>query len=618
MFVECYKNNGTDYLRLVRSVRRPKKSDPSVYSSYKVTELNIGPLSRFDDGKPDYVQRLKQSFRDGNPLIPALQPYVNEPAVPRHEGFPAETSLFKTSFAHPRYASTILLDRIFQELGLSGLFNTIKFSSRIEYPLTDYVRLLVFDRILNPSSKIGTVKHNEDYCRPVIEGDDYAYHVYDALDVIYENRDKIFKRMNSTIARHIGRDTSLLFYDVTNFYFEIGDPDENVTDDDGNVLAKGLREKGVSKEQRKLPIVQMPMFLDNSGIPIAIDMFPGNTLDAQTAVPAYEHTVQKLGFHSRFIFIADRGICTGPIMCELLDEGNGYIISKSLRKADRRLKSWVLSQDGYTIVSDHFRYKSEIITVKVKDKDGSLRNIQQKAVAYWSRNFYDRDVKEHKSFLDFINRLKQNPANFRVTRAQAASLKRFMSKDVVNKTTGEVLDSRKLIAMIDEKKLEEYTDLMGYYVIVTSETEMDSIEVIDKYHGLSRIENQFEEMKGTLNTRPVYVRKPGHIHAHLLICMIALVMIRLIQRAYKEKYPPAMDDKRDWTYGLSGERVQTALQKWKAIQVGEDSYWFADIDDPDLSAILQAYNLTISKKQYSYGEMVRMKKKIDVYGITKA
>ena len=618
MFVECYKNNGTDYLRLVRSVRRPKKSDPSVYSSYKVTELNIGPLSRFDDGKPDYVQRLKQSFRDGNPLIPALQPYVNEPAVPQHEGLPAETSLFKTSFAHPRYASTILLDRIFQELGLSALFNTIKFSSRIEYPLTDYVRLLVFDRILNPSSKIGTVKHNEDYCRPVIEGDDYAYHVYDALDVIYENRDKIFKRMNSTIARHIGRDTSLLFYDVTNFYFEIGDPDENVTDDDGNVLAKGLREKGVSKEQRKLPIVQMPMFLDNSGIPIAIDMFPGNTLDAQTAVPAYEHTVQKLGFHSRFIFIADRGICTGPIMCELLDEGNGYIISKPLRKADRRLKSWVLSQDGYTIVSDRFRYKSGIITVKVKDKDGSLRNIQQKAVAYWSRNFYDRDVKEHKSFLDFINRLKKNPANFRVTRAQAASLKRFMSKDVVNKTTGEVLDSRKLIAMIDEKKLEEYTDLMGYYVIVTSETEMDSIEVIDKYHGLSRIENQFEEMKGTLNTRPVYVRKPGHIHAHLLICMIALVMIRLIQRAYKEKYPPAMDDKRDWTYGLSGERVQTALQKWKAIQVGEDSYWFADIDDPDLSAILQAYNLTVSKKQYSYGEMVRMKKKIDVYGITKA
>ena len=115
MFIECYKNNGTDYLRLVRSVRRPKKSDPSVFSSYKVTELNIGPLSRFDDGKPDYVRRLKQSFRDGDPLIPALRPYVDEAAVPKREGLPADTSLFKTSFAHPRYAATILLDRIFQK-----------------------------------------------------------------------------------------------------------------------------------------------------------------------------------------------------------------------------------------------------------------------------------------------------------------------------------------------------------------------------------------------------------------------------------------------------------------------------------------------------------------------
>ena len=614
MFVECYKNNGVDYLRLVRSVRRPKKSDPSVYTSYKETELNIGPLSRFDDGKPDYVQRLKQSFRDGKPLIPALQPYVNEPAVPQHEGIPNGASLFKSSFAHPRYASQLLLDRIFQELGLSELFNTIKFNSKIEYPLVDYVRLLIFDRILNPASKIGTVRHNEDYCKPIVTDDDYAFHVYDALNVIYENRDKILKRMNSTIASHTGRDTSLLFYDVTNFYFEIGDPDSDVTDDDGNVLAKGIRKKGVCKEERSLPIVQMPMFLDNSGLPIAIDMFPGNTLDAQTAVPAYEHTIRKLGFKSRFIFIADRGICTGPIMCELLDGGNGYIISKPIRKADKNLKNWILDKDGYNCVSDNFRYKSKIITASVRDKDGNQRTVQQKAVAYWSRNFYERDTKEHKSFLEFVEKLKESPANFRVTRAQAASLRKFMSRDVLNKETGEVLDSEKLIAMIDEKKLEEYTSLMGYYVIVTSELGMDSTDVIDKYHGLSRIENQFEEMKGTLDTRPMYVHKSEHIYAHLLICMIALVMIRLIQRKYKQKYPPAKDDRRNWTYGLTGERVQTALQKWKAIQVGEDSYWFADVDDEDLSAILAAYNLVIPQKQYSYGEMTRMKRKIDVYG----
>lgn len=121
-------------------------------------------------------------------------------------------------------------------------------------------------------------------------------------------------------------------------------------------------------------------------------------------------------------------------------------------------------------------------------------------------------------------------------------MKKFISKDVVNKETGEVLDSRKLLAMIDEKKLEEVTALMGYYQIRTSELDMDDREIIDKYHGLSKIENQFKELKRPLETRPVYVKTKEHIHAHLLICMIALTMIRLIQRKYMQKNPPAQND----------------------------------------------------------------------------
>lgn len=615
MFVECYKNNGIDYLRLVRSVRKPKKSDPSVMTSVKETELNIGPLSRYDDGRPDYVKRLKQSYKDGHPLIPELEPYVDQAAVPQREGMKDRT-LFTSRYAHPRYAAQFLLDRIFQELGLSELFNSIKFQSKIEYPLVDYVRLLVFDRILNPASKLGTVNHNEDYCRPIVS-DEYFYHVYDTLDVIYKYRLQIQKRMHSAISRNISRDTSILFYDVTNFYFEIGEPDDDITDENDKVVKRGIRKMGVSKEQRKLPIVQMPMFLDNSGIPIAIDIFPGNTLDVNTAVPAYQHTIEKLGFRSKFIFIADRGVCTGPIMCELLDGENGYIISKPIRRSSRELREWILDQNGYTKVSDNFKYKSKIINAKVKDKDGHERILTQKAVTYWSRNFYLRDREEHRTFLDFIEKLKSTPQNFRVTSVEASKLRRFMSRDVLNRETGEVLDSRKLLAMLDDRKLEEYTALMGYYVIVTSELDMDAQEVIDKYHGLSRIENQFEELKGPLETRPIYVRKEEHIYAHLLICMIALIILRLIQRKYKIKNPPAKDDRRNWTYGLTGTRVQNALRKWKAIEVGEDAYWLADIDDPDLAAILDAFDIRLPMKQYTYGEMVRMKREIDVFGTDK-
>lgn len=613
MFIECYQNNGIPYLRLVRSVRRPMKKDPSKMSSYKVTELSIGPLSRFDDGQPDYVQRLKQSFKEGHPLIESLQKYCQEPSVPKANGTAAGTDLFTSSFAHPRYCAQFLLDRIFQELGLAALFNSIKHDSKIQYPLTDYVRLMVFGRILSPASKIATVSQNGDYLRPIVREDSYRYHVYDTLSVIYENRLQILRRMNSAISKGLGRDTTLLYYDVTNFYFEIGDPDDDTLDEEGNLVEKGLRKDGISKEGRNLPIVQMSLFLDNSGIPVSIGMFPGNTLDHQTAVPTYDSTVRQMGFDQRFIFIADRGVCTGPIMCRLLDDGNGYIISKPLKKTRKELRQWVLDSTGYIEVDENFRYKAKQITAVVKDAKGRKREIRQQMVAYWSRHFYERDMAEHKSFLDFIQKLKESPQNFRVSAAQAKSLRRFMSREVVNKDSGEILDSRKLVAMIDEQKLEEFTEQMGYYVIVTSELDMKPQEVIDKYHGLSRIENQFEEMKGTLDTRPVHVYRKEHIYAHLMICMIALIMIRLIQHKYLSANPPAENDPRNWTYGLSGKRIQEALRKWKAIQTGEDTYWFADVDDPDLSSILQAFNISIPMKQYSYGEMTRKKTKIEVF-----
>lgn len=610
MFVECYKNNGIPYLRLVRSVRRPSRSNPDKITSYKHTELSIGPLSRFDDGQPDYVKRLKESFKEGKPLIDSLKPYCTEPIVPASNGLAGAEDIFSLSFAHPRYCSQILLDPIFKDLGLSELFASIKHNSKITYDLTDYVRLLVYGRILEPASKLATVRENDAFYTPIVSDDTYFYHVYDTLDVIYENRLKIMQRMNSSIRKGMGRDTSLLFYDVTNFYFEIGAPDPDIEDENGDFVEKGIRQKGVSKEHRDQPIVQMSMFLDNSGVPVAMNIFPGNTLDHQTAVPTYDEIITKLGFDGKFIFIADKGICTGPIMCRLLDDGNGYIISKSLKKSTKEDRKWAIDQNGYTAVDSNFKYKSKIITVTVKDKDGRKRQIQQKSVTYWSKHFYDRDVAEHRSFLEFIDKLRKSPETFRVTKAQAGALKRFMAKDVVNKETGEIMDSRKLLAMIDDEKLEEYTALMGYYQIRTSELDMDDREIIDKYHGLTRIENQFEEMKGSLKTRPVYVKTKEHIHAHLLICMIALTMIRLIQRKYSLKNPPLPGDTREWTYGMSGHRVQKALQKWKVVPMKDDSYWFADVDDADLKAIIEAYDLTIPFKLYTGGDLRRMKKQI--------
>ena len=184
---------------------------------------------------------------------------------------------------------------------------------------------------------------------------------------------------------------------------------------------------------------------------------------------------------------------------------------------------------------------------------------------------------------------------------------------MVDKETGEIYDSRKLLAMIDDKKLEEYTGLMGYYQIRTSELDMPDTEVIDKYHGLSRIENQFQEMKGPLGVRPVYVNTEEHIYAHLLTCMIALVMLRLIQRKYLSANPVPENDKRNWTYGVTGSQVQNALKKWNVIPMQGDSFWFANVDDPDLAKLLDSFDIQISKKLYSDGEIRKLKKNIQVF-----
>jgi hypothetical protein len=207
----------------------------------------------------------------------------------------------------------------------------------------------------------------------------------------------------------------------------------------------------------------------------------------------------------------------------------------------------------------------------------------------------------------------KSPENFRVTATQKKSLKRFLSKDMVDKNTGEIVDSTKLKVMVDQSKVEAYKQSFGYYQLVTSELKMDDKEVIDKYHGLSQIENQFRIMKGDLQTRPLFVRCPEHIKAHLLICLIALTVMRLIQnKIVKSGLVPSAEQKDlDWTMGLSGERIQKALNKWQVEQMPSDYYRFLNLNDPDLKLILDSFGIDIPAKFFRRAELKAIKTNIE-------
>lgn len=216
-------------------------------------------------------------------------------------------------------------------------------------------------------------------------------------------------------------------------------------------------------------------------------------------------------------------------------QGMDNIVSKSLLKSTKAEQEWTYSDEDYISVSNDFKYKSRIIKRKVKDKNGASRIIEEKVIVYWNRKFQARSERENKTFLEFLQKLEESPESFRITALQSKCLRKFFKKDCVNQKTGEIMNSSDVKALIDYNKVAEYKKSMGYYQIVTSELTMEPLEVIEKYHGLTQIEDQFRVMKGDLNTRPLHVRTKEHITAHLLICMIALVLLRIIQKRIRSQ-----------------------------------------------------------------------------------
>ena len=485
-----------------------------------------------------------------------------------------------------------------EELGLNTFFSSYKRFTKLEYDVYGFAKLLVFGRLLNPASKSATVRQNPDYFEPILKDRFNPDNVYDTLDFIALNKDRIIRRINTNLVKKAGRSPEIIYYDVTNFYFEIEEPDEYLLDNEGNVTEKGLRKFGVCKEERKLPIVQMGLFMDDNGLPIAIESFPGNTLDHLTLRPALKRNIDGLDF-SRFILIADRGICNYMNLIHVLDAGNGYIVSKSLLKSSKAEQDWTYNDEGYTATGADFKYKSRIIKRTHKDENGQSRTIEEKVVVYWSRKFQKRCEQENKKF--------------RITALQSKSLRKFFKKDCVNQKTGEIMNSSDIKAFIDFDKVAEYRKSMGYYQIVTSELTMDPLEVIEKYHGLTQIEDQFRVMKGDLETRLFYVRTPEHVDAHMLTCMIALILIRIIQkRIIGSGLIQAVPDSY-WNSSLNSERIQTALNKWRVDLLPGDLYRFMDVDDPDLKLILDAFGIKIPAKLYRKSELKSIKTETKIF-----
>lgn len=576
--IECVKNNGKPYLRLAES-----RYIKNLGRQKKFIIKNIGPLSKYDDGKPDFLKRFREQFKNGEIDFEGITYYSN---IPNKKTFEIESNM---NYIQLKNIGSLFLNSIYKSLGINDVLNKAKSDSKIEYDLNGLTKLLVFGRILDPKSKRATFENKDKYLFPVTASTKEA-EIYRALDVLDKKASSIQIRMNTKIKRSaIGRNTELTYYDVTNYFFETmyGDDDIYALDKEGNkilddngkpiILEKGLRKKGVCKNNTPNPLVAMGLFIDNNGIPVSYNLFPGNTQDKTTFKTIIEKSIINKE-SDKVIVVADNGIYAQENMYLLVTNGNGYIISKAVKKhwhtklnveesnqGLTTLREWALDNEGYvysynsggTIKS---KTKSRIYNRILKDSNGNTITIKEKQVLFWNKKHYDKELHQNEKFIEYLESCKEHPDKLKDKQRKSQD---FIKIVQTNKKTGEIIKTKPLVILLEDK-IQKYKETMGFYSIVTSEIEMEDNEVKAKYHGLSRIEDSFKIIKSDLEGRPIYVWTKEHINAHFLICFIALTIIRLIQHKILKSQGKDTLNVDGWESGITAERIKEALNNFKA------------------------------------------------------
>ena len=535
LFLKTAKfKNGKTYLSIVDGYRSNGKVKQKVYKK-------LGYLDDLKNIYDDPISHFKQEVENLKKVFSSKITTTFD--INADNDFEDDT--FNIGYAY--------LKKIFQELNINDVLKNKQYSSNIKYSLSKACELLTYSRIINPGSIKYTYEHKNEFFEPFdLSLDD----LYRSLNPLLNCKEEIFKTIWDSTKDKYNRDASTSYYDCTNYYFEIEYDDEDIKNDKGEIIKKGLRKRGPEKNHRPDPIVEMGLLLDKEGFPISYNLFSGNTSEKETLIPE----IQKLkSRHSidKVIVVADRGLNCSDNMIKIagidLDKENrdGYVYGQSVRGADQEFKDWILSDDYKTdkIIDDEgneitFKHKSRIYpkkmyitrTDKGLTKSGNKKKqtitVDQKQMVYYSQKYADKQKRDRQMVIEKAKDLIKNPGAY--TRATSYGAAGYVNNIKFDKETGEIPNGSELSLNIE--KINEDAKFDGYYSIVTSEEHLSDLELRNIYRGLSKIEETFKITKSEFDARPVNVRLADHIDAHFLICFISLVIIRILQNEINNRY----------------------------------------------------------------------------------
>ncbi|HEL0022696.1 TPA: IS1634-like element ISSeq4 family transposase, partial [Streptococcus equi subsp. zooepidemicus] len=545
-FIKTTTNKeGRTHVYLVEGYRKDGKVKQRILKKF-------GLLDELELEEPGILERLKREAKEDT---------LNNPKV-----LQVSYDLLAPMNQPDQSYGWMVLDNLFESLGLTAFLKGIKTKS--EYDLVQVLKLLVFQRILRPDSKLATYASQADLFG---HWDISLNAIYRSLNKLNTLKDDLQHHLHKVVSQMTKREASLVFYDVTNYYFETDIPDNELVSENGEILQEGLRRRGPSKEHRPKPIVQLGLFMDTNGIPISYKLFRGNQTDPVTYLPAVEEVKKQFGIE-RLIVVADKAMNSMANVSEMLKQEDGWLFSqkhRGRRGAPKDIQEHILDSSDWQFNPElTFAKKSYIRERKLGNKKSSPV-VQEKVLITWSKKYADRERIRREGALDYASQLT-NAELFRRTSKKGG--KKYLELQYLDKETGEVKPYSPLIT-IDQEQADFDAQFDGINVLVTSEIEMTDEEMLNAYKELAKIEDCFRVTKTELESRPVYVWTEKHIQAHFLTCFIALVHLHLLQHQI------------DWQ--MSPERIITALNSAKVTPLQDNYYRLQEsLDMQELNRLL--------------------------------
>lgn len=601
MYLKQSKSHGRIYLSIVEAYRIDKKARQKTIQ------------------KLGYLEDLKKEYDDPIAHFKEVAKAMTKETVREYTIKNLNTKIIDNS-SKAKNLGYVALREIYKELNLENFLKEKNQNLKITFDLHKIFSLLVYSRILYPGSKKEAFEKRDRFFENFdgFELED----IYRSLDYFNQYKEEIETLLWNNTKDRYHRNTDNLYYDCTNYYFEINYNDTDLVDEEGNIIQKGYRKRGPEKNKRPDPIIEMGLLMDGTDIPLSYDLFPGNESEKLSLLPITRRTKAKCNL-GRTVIVADRGLNTSDNIYFLAGNNynsnlDGYIYGQSIRGADEDFKKWVLDQKGYIseIVTDDdgkpetfrqmifegtkfkgyekknviFKHKSRIypkeinVTVDKNSKKKKKVRTDQKQMVYYSQKYADKQRRDRNQMIERAKDLIAHPNKYNKVTASGSAA--YINNIKFDKKTGEIAEGLSLSLKLDKIKEEEKYD--GYYSIVTSELNMSDKELRNKYRGLSKIEETFKITKSELDARPVLVWTNDHIESHFLTCFVSLVITRLLENKLGNKY--------------SIHKIIDAMKNYNSIPIEHD-LCLQNYTDEIIEEFQKIFNIDFTRKYLTLSEI---------------